>query len=69
LELQLGAGLPDFSWCDIPKTGKLYQNDHKMYQIVSKHTKWQQNRPNGYKIYQHLSLQDTPKFTQIGFFV
>jgi hypothetical protein len=22
------------------------------------------NRPNGHKIYQHLTLQDTPKFTQ-----
>jgi hypothetical protein len=24
--------------------------------------------PNGHKIYHHLSLQDTPKFTQIGIF-
>jgi hypothetical protein len=28
----------------------------------------QQNRPNAHKIYQHLSLQDTPKFTQMGIF-
>jgi hypothetical protein len=26
------------------------------------------NRPDGHKIYQHLSLKDTPKFTQIGIF-
>jgi hypothetical protein len=32
-------------------------------------TKRKQNRPNGRKMYQHLSLQDTPKFTQIGIFV
>jgi hypothetical protein len=32
-------------------------------------TKWQLNRPNDHKIYQHLSLQDTPKFIQIGIFV
>jgi hypothetical protein len=25
-------------------------------------------RPNGHKIYQYLSLQDAPKFTQIGIF-
>jgi hypothetical protein len=24
--------------------------------------------PNGHKIYQHLPLQDPPKFTQIGIF-
>jgi hypothetical protein len=26
----------------------------------------EENRPNGLKIYQHLSLQGTPKFTRIG---
>jgi hypothetical protein len=25
-----------------------------------------ENRPSGHKIYQHLPLQDPPKFTQIG---
>jgi hypothetical protein len=27
-----------------------------------------QNRPNSYTIYQHLPLQDPPKFTEIGIF-
>jgi hypothetical protein len=27
-----------------------------------------QNIPNGHKIYQHIQLQDPPKFTQIGIF-
>jgi hypothetical protein len=27
-----------------------------------------ENRPNGHTIYQHLSLQDVTKFTQIGIF-
>jgi hypothetical protein len=31
-------------------------------------TKWHENRPNGNKIYQHLPLQDPPKFTQIWIF-
>jgi hypothetical protein len=42
---QLGAGLPDFSWYNIPKREKytkLSQNvpsDHKMYQVTTKCTK------------------------------
>jgi general stress protein 26 len=43
------------------KTGKIYH-------ITIKHTEWTQNLPNGHKIYQHLSLQDPTKFTQIGIF-
>jgi hypothetical protein len=31
-------------------------------------TKWQKDRPNGRKIYQHLPLKDPTKFTQIGKF-
>jgi hypothetical protein len=50
------------------KTGKVYQKDHKLYQVTIKYTKWQQNRQNGLTICQHLSLQDTPKFTQILIF-
>jgi hypothetical protein len=64
--------MPDF-------IGTTYQNEkntqrnHKMYQMATKYTKWPQNIPNGHKIYQmaikyryqHLRLQDTPKFTQI----
>jgi hypothetical protein len=36
--------------------------------MTTKYTKWQKYRPNGLKIYQHLQLQDPPKFTQIGIF-
>jgi hypothetical protein len=42
----------------------------KTYQMTIKYTKWSQNIPNGRKIdnnmCQYLSLQDSPKFTQIG---
>jgi hypothetical protein len=34
----------------------MYQNYHEMYQTAIKY------------LYQHLSLQDTPKFAQIGIF-
>jgi hypothetical protein len=55
------------------KTGKNIPNNHKM---ATKYTKWLQNKPNGYKInqtaikytYEHLLLQDPPKFTQIVIF-
>jgi hypothetical protein len=46
------SGLPDF-------LGKIYQNGekdipngHKIFQMVTKYTKWSQNIPNGHKIYQ-----------------
>jgi hypothetical protein len=38
-----GPGLPDLSWCNIPKRGK-------MYQITIQYTKWPQYIPNGRKI-------------------
>jgi hypothetical protein len=44
--LSLPTGLPDVSWCKIPKRGKLYQmttklpNGHKIYQMAIKFTKW-----------------------------
>jgi hypothetical protein len=41
-------GLPDFSWCMIPKPGK-------MYQMNTKCTKWTQNVPNGHTIFQYVS--------------
>jgi hypothetical protein len=41
-------GLPDFSWCMIPKPGK-------MYQMNTKYTKWTQNVPNGHTIFQYVS--------------
>jgi hypothetical protein len=55
------SGLPDFSWRNIPKRGKIYP-------MSTKYTKWSQNRQNGHKIYQHRPLQDPPKFTRIGIF-
>jgi hypothetical protein len=62
------AGLPDFSWYKQTKTGKRYQNGHKIYQKATKytrwpqntHTRWPQNIPNGSKI-DELSI----KFTNI----
>jgi hypothetical protein len=43
------------------KTGKCIPNNYKMYQMAIKYK-------NGCKIYQHLPLQDPPKFTQIWIF-
>jgi hypothetical protein len=54
--------LPDLSWCNIPKRGKIYQMTRKLY------TEWPQNIPNGRRIDQRLILQDPPKCTQIGIF-
>jgi hypothetical protein len=59
----LGPGLPDFSCCNIPKR-EIYTKKPHNVPSDQKYTKWQQNRPNGFRIYQHLPLQDTPKFTQ-----
>jgi hypothetical protein len=91
--LQSAAGLPDYSWCNIPKGENIYQiphnipNDIIIHQMAIKCTKWPQNITNGAKIYQmdtkyknvnkyipnghkytyqHPSLQDPPKCTQIG---
>jgi hypothetical protein len=55
------AGLPDFSRYNKPKTGKYIPNDHKIYRMAVKWTKWP-------KIYQYLPLQDPPKFTLFGIF-
>jgi hypothetical protein len=35
----LEPGLPHFSWCTIPKPERMYQNEHKMYQMVIKYPK------------------------------
>jgi hypothetical protein len=40
-----GAGLPDFSWYNIPKRDKIYQ-------MTLKYTKGPQNIPNDHKIHQ-----------------
>jgi hypothetical protein len=50
------------------KTGENIPNDHKIYQMALKFFQWPQNTPNGHKIYQDFSLQDPPKFTQMGIF-
>jgi hypothetical protein len=34
------TGLPDFSWNNIPKRGKILPKDYKIYQLAAKHTKW-----------------------------
>jgi hypothetical protein len=58
---QSGAGLPEFSWHNMPNRAKMYQivtklpHRHKMSQIYSK---WQQNIPNFC----------IPKLTQIEIF-
>jgi hypothetical protein len=57
-----------FFLVQLTKAGKICQNGHWIYQMVIKYSKWKWNRPNGHKIYQHISLQDTRKFTQIGIF-
>jgi cytochrome c len=59
--------LPDFLGTT-KQNGKIIPNDHKIYQMAIKYTKWMKNRPNGDKIYQRLPLQDSPKLTQIGIF-
>jgi hypothetical protein len=60
-------GLPDFSWCNIPKWENI-PNYHKTYEMSIKYTKWAWNIPNGHKIYKHLAMQDPQKFTQICIF-
>jgi hypothetical protein len=62
------SGLPDFSWSNIPKRGKIYQ-------ITIQFTKWQRNIPNGRKIDQMASkytnifhCKSPPKYTQIGIY-
>jgi hypothetical protein len=47
----------------MPKTGKNITKDHKLNQVAIKDIIWQQKRPNGLQIYQHIPLQGTPKFT------
>jgi hypothetical protein len=71
LRTMMRTGLPDFSWYNIPKRGKMYQittkytklpqdipNYHKIYQITSKYTKLPQKIPNYHKRYQ-ITTKDT----------
>jgi hypothetical protein len=46
----LWAGLPDFSWYNNPYGNKYTKEPHKIYQMATKYTKWQQNIPNGRKL-------------------
>jgi hypothetical protein len=65
----LRTGLPDLSWYNIPKRGKLYQ-------MTIKYTKWPHNTPNDHKmdqmaikhtnIFRFKLLQNLPK---LGFLV
>jgi hypothetical protein len=50
------------------QTRKDIPNNHKIYQIATKYTKWPLNIPNGRKNCQPLRSQDPPKFTQIEIF-
>jgi hypothetical protein len=38
------------------QSGIKYTKSHKIYQMATKYTKWQYNRPNGHKMYKHLSI-------------
>jgi hypothetical protein len=51
-----GAGLPDFSWFNIPKQALMYPKQSKMYQ-------------NGGKYTNVFHCKTLPKCTQIGIFV
>jgi hypothetical protein len=62
------TGLPDLSWYNIPKLKKI-PNNHEIYQITVKYTKWPQNIPNSHKIYQHLSLQVLQILPKLGFWL
>jgi hypothetical protein len=51
--IMFSPGLPEFSWCNIPKRGGDIRNYHNIYLPNGiKYTKWQLYRPNGHKIYQ-----------------
>jgi hypothetical protein len=60
-------GLPDFSWNKIPKRENIPNYDEE-YQMSIKYHKRPKNGPSVHKIYQHLPLQDPPKFTRLWSF-
>jgi hypothetical protein len=51
------------------KTWKNIPNYRELYQMSIKYNKRPQNGPSVQKIYQHLPVQDPPKFTQIWILV
>jgi hypothetical protein len=64
-------GLPDFTWCKVPKLEKIYQIITKcVYPMAIKYIKCAQNRPNVHKMHTNIvhckTLQNLPKF---GFLV
>jgi hypothetical protein len=61
LRTGLRAGLPDFFLVQNTKTGKIYE-------VTRNYINRPENGPSVHKIYQHLSVQDPPKFTQIWIF-
>jgi hypothetical protein len=62
------TGLPDFSWYKIPKREKIWQIATNYTKCPLNITKDRKIGPSVHKIYQHLPLQDPPKFTQIWIF-
>jgi hypothetical protein len=65
---QSRSGLPDLSWHNIPKWGKMYQiatklpDFHKIFQMDVIYIS------NGHRIYRLFSFQGPPKFTKICIF-
>jgi hypothetical protein len=55
------TGLPDFSWCKIPKREK-YSKTLKIYQITTKYTKWPYSILNDSKIDQMAKNIPTSSF-------
>jgi hypothetical protein len=62
------AGLPDFLLIKYFQNMVKYTKFTLNYQMAIKYTKWPIYTPHGHKMYQHFSLQDTPKFTQSRIF-
>jgi hypothetical protein len=58
------AGMPDFSWCNLPKREKNIPNDHKILQSPLSKQNCFKIYSNCHKIYQHISLH----LPQIGTF-
>jgi hypothetical protein len=64
------AGLPDFSWYNITKQGKIYQMTAKYpKKLHIKYTKWTENLPNGHKITKIFRCKAIQKLPKLGFLV
>jgi hypothetical protein len=62
------SGLPDFSWNNKPKRGKIHQNGHIRYQMTIKYTKMAISIPNDHEIHQNFPSQGLPHNTKAGIF-